>query len=310
LGTRYFVSIIHNGDQKVCQYGQWDGYPTHTGRILLELLRDFDLNHLRTALENTFITKTPYEDARSYTGSNKDCTHIYCRVFNKMNERHDSTPDGKWFSLYETTMQMLKDSDLSVEEADILLPSTRDTGVSILSYIYNRDLSLAPLELFALWEEYDDVGAFAIRECAWDVPGVDAQGYYVVDLDKNAVFMNFNDLTWRCDLDCIPKDINRAMALYEVKAMLTGNPKNIDECIDQIRTNWKDFSQTELTLDEMKEILAFCWKKYPHLATGVYSVQQSNKKSCLSSQIQSASIRATESRSTDKSPVKDFIPKR
>ena len=40
MGTRHLTAVYQNGEYKVAQYGQWDGYPDGQGLICLEFLRD------------------------------------------------------------------------------------------------------------------------------------------------------------------------------------------------------------------------------------------------------------------------------
>lgn len=40
MGTRNLTMVYSNGDYKVAQYGQWDGYPEGTGLTVLHFLRD------------------------------------------------------------------------------------------------------------------------------------------------------------------------------------------------------------------------------------------------------------------------------
>jgi hypothetical protein len=39
MGTRHFVGVIHKGEWKIAQYGQWDGYPSGQGKTVLAFLR-------------------------------------------------------------------------------------------------------------------------------------------------------------------------------------------------------------------------------------------------------------------------------
>lgn len=40
MGTRHLVCVAKDGNYKVAQYGQWDGYPSGQGLTLLTFLRD------------------------------------------------------------------------------------------------------------------------------------------------------------------------------------------------------------------------------------------------------------------------------
>lgn len=47
MGTRNLTMVVLNGETKVAQYGQWDGYPEGQGLTILNLLKTFDLNIFR-----------------------------------------------------------------------------------------------------------------------------------------------------------------------------------------------------------------------------------------------------------------------
>ena len=64
MGTRNLTRVIDNGELKVCQYGQWDGYPIYTGRKVLEFVRNGKYDAVRGCKLN--IT---YGGARYYTGA-------------------------------------------------------------------------------------------------------------------------------------------------------------------------------------------------------------------------------------------------
>jgi hypothetical protein len=42
VGTRNLTAVILDGDFRIAQYGQWDGYPTGEGATVLEFLSSFD----------------------------------------------------------------------------------------------------------------------------------------------------------------------------------------------------------------------------------------------------------------------------
>jgi len=49
MGTRNLTCVIKGGDFKVAQYGQWDGYPSGSGKDILEWLSDPKANFERLA---------------------------------------------------------------------------------------------------------------------------------------------------------------------------------------------------------------------------------------------------------------------
>lgn len=61
MGTRNLTMVISNGETKIAQYGQWDGYPDGQGATILDFLSKSDLNVFREKLflcrfiDNKFI---------------------------------------------------------------------------------------------------------------------------------------------------------------------------------------------------------------------------------------------------------------
>lgn len=51
MGTRHLIAVIKDGDYKIAQYGQWDGYPSGQGVEVLAFLRDNDLEDFSQKLE-------------------------------------------------------------------------------------------------------------------------------------------------------------------------------------------------------------------------------------------------------------------
>jgi hypothetical protein len=52
MGTRHFIGVIHNGQYKIAQYGQWDGYISGQGAVVLDFLSKANLDVFRQKLEN------------------------------------------------------------------------------------------------------------------------------------------------------------------------------------------------------------------------------------------------------------------
>ncbi len=58
MGTRHMIGVVKDGQYKVGQYGQWDGYPSGQGSVVLDFLRSADLNDFRESLNKCrFITQ-------------------------------------------------------------------------------------------------------------------------------------------------------------------------------------------------------------------------------------------------------------
>ena len=47
MGTRHLIAVVVDGDFKVAQYGQWDGYPDGQGADVLQFLTETDLSEFR-----------------------------------------------------------------------------------------------------------------------------------------------------------------------------------------------------------------------------------------------------------------------
>jgi hypothetical protein len=51
MGTRHLTCVVKDGEFKVAQYGQWDGYPDGQGSVCLEFLRDWNRNQFVERLD-------------------------------------------------------------------------------------------------------------------------------------------------------------------------------------------------------------------------------------------------------------------
>ena len=202
MGTRNITSVILDGKQVVCQYGQWDGYPTYTGATIMEFLRDRDLSQFRKALGNTRITVTDYMDAFSYTGSTKYVTHLEQKVYKTLDDLKARTPNQHvdWHMAIE---HLRNTGGFSNQEYYDYLTSTRDTGCQILDIIYDHPMDSDALELFASKDEYDGNYSF------------DIQGIYVLNLDNNTLQMTFGGYSHTYDINELPKNIHLDMLVFE-----------------------------------------------------------------------------------------------
>ena len=76
MGTRNLTMVISNGETKVAQYGQWDGYPSGNGVIVLEFLTSTNLDDFKKKLSKVkFMNGNKEKEIKSNTG-NSCCTII------------------------------------------------------------------------------------------------------------------------------------------------------------------------------------------------------------------------------------------
>jgi hypothetical protein len=58
MGTRHLIAAVIDGDFRIAQYGQWDGYPSGQGKDVLNFLAQNDLDEFRSKLRNVqFMNK-------------------------------------------------------------------------------------------------------------------------------------------------------------------------------------------------------------------------------------------------------------
>lgn len=57
MGTRNLTAVMVDGEYKIAQYGQWDGYPSGQGVTVLDFLKNTDLDLFKEACRGTrFLT--------------------------------------------------------------------------------------------------------------------------------------------------------------------------------------------------------------------------------------------------------------
>jgi hypothetical protein len=95
MGTRNLTVVFVDGEYKVAQYGQWDGYPEGQGVTALEFLRgEGNLDKLKESLK-----RVRYVDGE---GRDKELVDAYEKNAPAWSNEHDNrTPEQKrWFEMY------------------------------------------------------------------------------------------------------------------------------------------------------------------------------------------------------------------
>lgn len=57
MGTRHLIAAKIDGDYRIAQYGQWDGYPEGQGARIIDFLNEADLDVFKTKLRATTFLK-------------------------------------------------------------------------------------------------------------------------------------------------------------------------------------------------------------------------------------------------------------
>jgi len=63
MGTRNLTMVIKDGQPRIAQYGQWDGYPEGQGVNTLTFLRTANLERFKSQLDKCHLSKEVSEDS-------------------------------------------------------------------------------------------------------------------------------------------------------------------------------------------------------------------------------------------------------
>lgn len=153
MGTRNLTMVIdQEGDKKIAQYGQWDGYPSGVGISVLEFLKNKELfENLKSNLSKVrFID----ED-----GVDKEFMDSY----NKNTPERSSDPDNrtleqiKWFQKYahRDLAEEVLTNIANSEDEEILLLDREETakGGGWVEYSYVINLQKNTLSVHTLVDQ-------------------------------------------------------------------------------------------------------------------------------------------------------------
>lgn len=122
MGTRHLIGVYNNGEYKIAQYGQWDGYPEGQGVTVLQFLKDNDLvNKLKANLGKCKFLKDKEEVDR----------------LNELLHKGDKAT-VKWFETYITR-------DLGADILESVANSTDD------EIVLSNHIDFAKDSLFCEW---------------------------------------------------------------------------------------------------------------------------------------------------------------
>lgn len=180
MGTRNVTVIRYNGEEKVRQYGQWDGYPTAALASIVEFLKtNGNIEHLKQNLAKCRLV--PEEE------------FVYPANFDEVGERvfkeYMNFFKLTWSERMEKCIELFDFSKKDILEYYL---TTRDTGYCIPDILITNAADEAAE--IVLQKTYTN-------ECDWQIEAVNT-----IDLDTNRITSCWheNKMTW--DFDCLPDD--------------------------------------------------------------------------------------------------------
>lgn len=205
MGTRSLICVFKNGEYKVAQYAQWDGYPEGQGVIILDYLKKWNRNKFEKSLNTIrWITNTELEGYYIGVGIN---------------------PRQDFITLEESIRFKYKYPYLD-----------RDMGAEILNYIeLNKNLKLknsllfANDSLFCEWAYVIDLdkNKFEIYEGYNEEVLSENERFYSKDLENCPQYYPVKFLI-SFDLDDLP---NEEDFIEKVESLLSNEEDEVEEML-------------------------------------------------------------------------------
>lgn len=180
MGTRNITRVVFNNELKVCQYCQWDGYPTSAGHDICDFIRSHDDDHMVERLKHVTLNEVTDNGARvCCTGAPyvEKFDDMYRYEFDARYEasqayRTKHRDDTSLMPEYEYCNRRVREMMLGRFGEQLMMTwriANRDTGSEILDLIYDSDCDLTvwtsedlrdnegDWEIEAVWElDYDN----------------------------------------------------------------------------------------------------------------------------------------------------------
>jgi len=87
MGTRHLISVYVDGEVKMAQYGQWDGYPAGQGSTVVAFLREVDLDaFVAQARKTRMVTPTALKALWVAAGADPDSDMVNMTVSDAFKE--------------------------------------------------------------------------------------------------------------------------------------------------------------------------------------------------------------------------------
>ncbi|MBQ6403301.1 MAG: hypothetical protein IJI27_05295 [Oscillospiraceae bacterium] len=228
MSTRSIIRVFLNGEYRVCQYVQSDGYPEWRGVEVLKFMRKLlqdgreqefrdKISAARTMLQST--TQHPRVRTPSVTFTGARYTSVRGALLEKCHEARflpisEENPYGtRMRSWREAIEHLLAAGELNDKEAAYLAVAGRDSGIGALEWLMAYDTPMTfymPDDLVKLPRGGGDSGSDMI----W--------GDYIIDLDARAVGCGYHQKLYVTPFDLLVNEtdeqIKKSMEHLEKEA--------------------------------------------------------------------------------------------
>lgn len=149
MGTRNLTMVIdQNGEKKVAQYGQWDGYPSGVGVSVLEFLKNKELL-------DKFKSNLPKVRFLDEDGKDKEFIESYNKNAPEWSNEPDLRTDKQkeWFETFcsRNLAEKVLENIANSKEDEILLSDREESakgGDSWIEWVYVIDLKENALSVY------------------------------------------------------------------------------------------------------------------------------------------------------------------
>lgn len=147
MGTRSLTAVFSNGEYKVAQYGQWDGYPDGVGADILNFISaSGNIDKLKSALERVRFLEPEGRDKEFHDAYENNAPEWSSDPDNRTDEQKE------WFGTFisrDIGGEILKNIADSDKDEIIIRDSLAFAGDSLFcEYAYVVDLDKGTFEVF------------------------------------------------------------------------------------------------------------------------------------------------------------------
>lgn len=183
MGTRNLTIVKSDGQYKVAQYGQWDGYPSYSGVNILKFLKNSNLDKFKSDLKNVLLlTSEQIDELWEAIGVGKEEKFVPIEITNAFNSLHPTLSRDLGCEILSAIM----DKDGQVELYNDL-EFAKDSLMCEYAYVIDLDTNTFEVYVGFNEEPLPDSARFYFDGYRGD------NGYYPIKLAKSYELDNLPD---------------------------------------------------------------------------------------------------------------------